>query len=362
MAITAGLIAGGIGAAGSLGSGLLGVFAGNKQQEMQAELAREQLAFEKQNALQQQMVQQLVNQRAVAGTSDSMGTSVTYDPATNTWKTQLGALPQAATEAATRAGIEQNTRDRARTELANEVAMQRATQAGPAADAAARDVASFRPMRGDELTGLLTDQAVTAARQAYDPLRADVLRSTARTGTAAGPVLAELGRSEAANLRNSLIDAQVQGMTGVGNINQQRLGNLVNRASAAQGLATPNITTPPIAGDPTSNLLTQLTGQRAGSVAGQTSSGMFGANQAVAGTAPGFAAGIANVPNQNFGLTQAQSGLRALGADFSPTGSGTGFVDALTKYFGSGGGGTNTATTNPSPYAQDEAGNITYRG
>ena len=361
MASTADLIAGGVGAAGSLGSGIIGLFANNAQQQMQQRLAQEQLDFEKANARNQAMVQALVNQRAVAGTSDSMGTTVKYDPASNTWVTTLGALPQAATEAATRAGIEQNTRDRARAELANEVAMQRATQAGPAADAAARDVASFRPMRGDELTGLLTDQAVTAARQAYDPLRADVLRSTARTGTAAGPVLAELGRSEAANLRNSLIDAQVQGMTGVGNINQQRLGNLVNRASAAQGLATPNITTPPIAGDPTSGMLTQLTTQRAAGAGGQTASGMSGANLATAATNPGFAAGIANIPNQNFGLTQAQSGLRALGADFSPTGSGTGFVDALTKYFGSG-GGTNTATTNPSPYAQDEAGNITYRG
>ena len=356
-AITSALISGGLAAAGTAGGGLLSMFSNNAQAQRQAQLTQEQLDLDRQNQVQQQMVQALVNQRAVAGSADSMGTTQVYDPQTNTWKTTLGPLPQAATEAATRAGIQQNTVDRARQELINQVAARRAADAAPAADAAARDVASFRPMQGSELTGLLTDQGITAARQAYDPLRADVLRSTARTGTAAGPVLAELGRSEAQNLRNTLTDAQIQGLTGVENINQQRLGNLTSRAGTTAALATPSISPPPIAGDQTSNLLSQLTSQRAGSAGGTTAQGAFGANQAEFG-ANQAAAGV-KTASTDFGLQQAGAGLKDLGGLFAPKGAGSDLVSLLMQKYG-GGLGTSTATTNPSPFTQDDQGNIQF--
>ena len=324
MAITAALIGGGLAAAGTMGNGLIGASANNSAAQRSFQIQQEQLDQARQNATAQQMVEALVNQRAIAGTQDSLGTSTVYDPVTNTWKTQLGALPQAASTAALRASIQQNTVDRAREELLNQIAMRRATQAGPAADAAARDVATYRPMQGDELTGLLTDQGITAARQAYDPLRADILRSTARTGTAAAPVLAELGRSEAQNLRNTLIDAQIQGMTGVGNINQQRFGNLAARAGTTAQLATPNLTTPPIAPDSTSALLGQLTSQRAAGAGGQTAAGMQGANFAQLGS--NQAAGAVRPTNTDYTAQSVGTGLGQIGSMFAPGGAGARFL------------------------------------
>jgi hypothetical protein len=147
----------------------------------QNRLSQEQLDLSKANLTQQQIVQALINQRAIAGTRDSFGSSMQYDPATNTWMSKLGALPEAADRASMQASIEANTTDPARVRLANQEAMRNAALAQPYADTARRNLEGFRPKGQDELVGLLTQQATEAARQTYDPLRNDVLRSVQRT-------------------------------------------------------------------------------------------------------------------------------------------------------------------------------------
>src|SRR5215831_7871820 len=141
MAVTAAII----GAAGALGSAGLGLMGrSNAQQGQQYDLSMQQLEQQKAALLQQQLNQSLVNQRAVAGYTDQYGTTYKYDPSSNQWVSSLGPQPLAAETAAIQAGITRNTTDLQQQELANRQSMIRAMSAGPAADAALRNLQSFR--------------------------------------------------------------------------------------------------------------------------------------------------------------------------------------------------------------------------
>lgn len=327
MAITAALIAGGaslaaagIGAATRGGGGGGGGTTGISQDE---------LNFNKQQLAAQMQQQALANQRAVAGTQDSFGTTVKYDPYTNTWTTAEGALPQASDTAAMQSAITRNTTDLQQQELVNALAMRRAGLAAPAADAALRDLQSFRPMRQDELAGLLTQQATDAARATYDPLRADTLRAVARTGTAAAPVLAELGRSEAGNLRDSLRSALIDSMTQTNQINQQRQAGLENAAANTAALATPSIGQVGLA-NPATAQLGQLGAQRAAYAAGSTPRG----SPNTTGTDAAYANLLKNQPDPNFGTNQLVSGLKDLGT-FAGSDTGKKAISAIGSWFSS---------------------------
>jgi hypothetical protein len=328
MAVTAALIGGGA----ALGSGLLGMFRPqDKAAAAQAEISRQQLDLARENLTAQMANQGLANQRAVAGTSDSFGTTVRYDPVTNTWVTQEGALPQAADRSALQATILRNTKDMQDQELLNELAMRRAGMAQPIADTALRQLQNFRPQSYDELAGLLTQQGITAARATYDPLRNDVLRSVARTGSAAGPVLAELGRSEAQNLRNTLQQSLIDSLTQTTNINNARRQGLESAATTASGLATPQIGQTPIQGSNINLTTNQGTGTRAGQAAYTTASSAYGPNTATgAATAAGQLA--AKYPGDaTSGIDRAVSGLKDLSTSFNQGGAGYNLLQSLFK-------------------------------
>lgn len=323
-------------AVSALASGAAGMASAGRSQAGIAEqnrISQEQLDAQKTNALQQQIVQAMINQRAVAGTQDSFGSSMRYDPATNTWISELGPLPQAADRAAMQAGIQANTVDPARVRLANEVAMRAAAEAQPYADQTRRDLQSFRPMGQDQLIGLLTNQATTAARATYDPLRNDVLRGVQRTGTAAGPVLSELGRGEAANLRNALRDAMITGMTTTDQINQGRRSSLENAAANARTLATPNLQNPNITGSAQGNTLASLMQQRSTNAPSSTAQGMYGANLASAGMNAGYNNVLSHMTDPNFGLNQTISGLKDIGTLFGKGGAGQEFLKSVGGWF-----------------------------
>ena len=321
MAITAALI-GGAATLGAAGMGLARSGSGGAAQG----ISEAELQANKDALVQQLQQQALVNRRAVAGTQDAFGTTVKYDPYTNTWITDEGALPKAADTAALQAGITRNTTDLQQQELVNLLAMQRAAQAGPAADAAIRELSAFRPMRQDELAGLLTQQSTDAARASYDPLRADVLRSVARTGSAAGPVLAQLGKSEADNLRQSLRENLITAMTQTEGINQQRRQGLQSAATTAAGLATPQIGQTQIQ-SVNSPALSQLGQQRAIYAGGATPKG----NTGMGDLNSAYAALAGKQGDPNFGLNQAQTGLKELGSAFKEGGVGS---TLLQKLFG----------------------------
>lgn len=282
----------GVGALGSLIGGLsrIGGTAArtNDTENAKLAIAQQQLADARNNEQYQRALSVLINQRSIAGTSDSFGSSVKYDPATNTWVSALGALPEAAQRASDQAGIMRNTTDMRMAQLANEQASQRATAAGPVADAARRNLESYRPMGSDELAGLMTAQATNASNATFRPLVADTLRSFQRTGTAAGPVLAELGRTQYNALRDSMMKSRMDAITGVDQINQSRRQGLEQGAANAYTLATPQFQYPGVNTATGSNTLANVVAERARG----------------SGTAPAYGAGGVN--------TAAAAGQKAL--------------------------------------------------
>ena len=271
-----------IAASGALLSGLSSV-AGtlgrtNQQQQQKLDYSLANLDAAQNNEQYQRALSALINQRSIAGTADSFGSTAHYDPTTNTWVSNLGALPMAAQTASDQAGITRNVTDMARAEAANQGAAQRATQAGPAYDTAIRNLQSFRPMGSDELAGLETQQATNASNATFRPLVADTLRSFQRTGTAAGPVLANIGRTQYDALRDSLMKSRMDAITGVDSINQGRRQGLEQSAANAYSLATPQFQYPGINTATGSNTMANLVAQRAQQ----------------AGTAPAFGAGGVN--------------------------------------------------------------------
>ena len=184
----------------------------------------------------------------------------------------------AAQTASDQAGITRNTVDMQRAEAANQDAAQRATQAGPAYDTAIRDLQSFRPMGSDELAGLEKQQATNATNATFRPLVADTLRSFQRSGTAAGPVLANIGKTQYDALRDSLMKSRIDAITGMDAINQSRRQGLEQSAANRYSLATPQFQYPGINTATGSNTMANLVAQRAQQ----------------AGTAPAFGAGGVN--------------------------------------------------------------------
>jgi hypothetical protein len=292
MATAAAAIAGAIASILGTGASVYGTATrDNSQAVRQNDIAQQGVMAAQSNDAYQRALSVLINQRSIAGGTDQYGSSFHYDPATNQWVSSLGPQPKAVQDAADLASISRNTTDLRQAQEANRAAMTRATQAQPVADSAIRNLRDFTPMPSTALTGLLQQRATDAARATFDPLVSDTLRSYQRTGTAAGPVLAELGRTQFNALRDSLADAQIKGLSGVDAINQSRRGALEQSASNANALATPQFQYPGI---------TPSTGR-------DTLASLVAARSQQGGTGPAFGAGGVNTAN-----TATQAAIKAL--------------------------------------------------
>jgi hypothetical protein len=341
-----------IAAVGALGSAALNAGRSNQQQTQNQDLQYQALADARQNQLQQSIVQALINRRSVAGQADSFGSTLQYDPGTNTWVSKLGPLPEAATRAAQQAAISRNTTDLRQAQFANEQAALRASRAGPAADAAQRDLANFRPMGSDQLVGLLGQQATLANQNTFRPLVADTLRSFARTGTAAGPVLGQIGRDAATNLRQSLIDAQIKGMTSVDQINQGRRQALEQTAANTATLASPQFQYSGISPTGIDNTMAQTVAARAQQGAVAPAYGMAGANTASKAASDAYGTAGKNIADPNYGLTAAGSVLK----DISTAAGKGGAISDLITALSSGGSGNKGDLSGYTPYATSASG------
>lgn len=253
MAATAAAIAALIGTTISTGAAVAGTMANrnNPAAQRQNEISAAALQDARNNDQYQKMLSTLINQRSIAGSTDAYGSTLSYDPATNQWISSLGAQPKAVQDASDLASISRNTTDLRQSQFANEAVARRAALAEPMADRAIRDLGSFRPMGADTLTGLLQSRATAASDATFRPLVSDTLRSFQRTGTAAGPVLASLGKQQYDSLRDSLMASQIQGLTGVDQVNQSRRTGLEQSAANASTIATPQFQYPGI--NPSSN-------------------------------------------------------------------------------------------------------------
>lgn len=284
----------------------------------------------RQNEIYQRLVAGMINQRSVAGQRDSQGSSLRYDPTTNEWISTLGDLPQRAQTAADQAGIERNTTDMRQAQIANALAQRRAMQAGPIADTAVRELQNFRPQSAEQLTALLSDQATNAARATFDPLRADTLRTFQRSGSAAAPVMAALGKTEYDSLKEGLLDAQIKGMTTVGGLNQTRRQGLEQSAANASTLATPQFQYPGLT--PRTDDMAKAVATRASQGAAIPAYGMGGVNTAAGGVqsaADRFAKGQPTSMNT----------LETMGNTISSAFSNKELMGNLKTLFGGGGSG-----------------------
>ena len=283
------------------------------------------------NQRNQALVQALMNQRSTAGQQDAFGSNIRYDPATNEWISDLGPLPRAAQTAAQQAAVSRNTTDLRAAQFANEQAARRATLAEPNADAARRNLTDFQPMSGDTLTSLLTQRATDAQREVFQPLVADTLRQFARTGTAAGPVLGQIGKDQSKSLRDSLIDAQIKGMGSVDSINQGRKQSLESSAANTSALANPSLQFSGLAGSGADNTLATALMQRAAAAGNAPYYGMAGMNQATKLTNDAFGTAGANLADPNYTLNQLQRGANDLTSLTKPGGSVRELIDYYNK-------------------------------
>jgi len=304
-AAIAGLASAGIGIGKQL-------FGGNGQQQQAFDTLAGQLAQSNANAQNANRSAALAGQLGRAGFTDSSGNSLRYDPATDQWVSTLGALPQQAQTASDQATIARNTTDLRQAQGANERADLNAARAQPLISAAMMRLSQFKPQTTDELSGLLQESAVNANNAVYRPLVADTLRQFARTGTSAGPVLADIGRRSSADLRQAMIDSRVAGLQNVEQVNNSRRQGLQSDLGTAIAAGTPQFQYPQIASNnPQKDMLAAIVAR----------SGNAGLTQAVATNAATSAANAGNqlaganagaTPDPLAGLTGASTGFDSL--------------------------------------------------
>src|SRR5262252_3180065 len=201
--------------------------------------------------------------QAQAGFTDAQGSTVTYDPATNTWKTTLGPQAQAQQSASTAADIARNTTDARRAQQANEQALIAAAAARPGAEAARMRAEQYQPIQARDLAGLLETRAATASGDQQRAALQDILRQYARTGTSAAPVITQMQSQRARDLQDSIIQSRIAAMTGTDQINAQRQQALNADAAAKGALTTPNLQYAGITGSNPNAALAALTADRA---------------------------------------------------------------------------------------------------
>lgn len=304
-AAIAGLASAGIGIGKSL-------FGGNGAQQQSFNTLAQQLADARNNVTNAQIGAANIGQLSRAGFTDSQGSSLRYDPTTNQWVSTLGPQPQRVQNASDQASILRNTTDLRQAEGANERADLNAARAQPLIDAARMRLSQFRPQTTDELTGLLQESAVNANNAVYRPLVADTLRQFARTGSATGPVLADIGRRSSQDLREAMIQSRVAGLQNVEQLNNQRRQGLQNDLGTAIAAGTPQFQYPGVQTSTNSkDMLAALT-DRARTAPFTAAAGQSGVNAAVAAAGQAATGAAGATPDPNAQLSGVQSGFDSL--------------------------------------------------
>ena len=307
-----------IAAIGSLlaGAGSVAGALGRSNSQPQQSFAIQERAAQdaENNAAFQRALAVLINQRSVAGSQDSFGSTLRYDPATNTWVSSLGKLPEAEQTAASQAAISRNTTDLRQAQLANENAMGRAAKAGPLYDTAIRNLQDFRPTTSAELAGLLTQQGLTANNAVMRPIIADTLRTYARSGTSAVPALEKLGRTSYDNLKDAMVSGRIQALQSTDSINNARRQGLESAATTAGALANPTLQSTGIQGSDAAKNLASLLASRSQTASTAPATGQFGVNQATGLNQTALKNLAGSVPDPNANLNSLLSGVKDVGA------------------------------------------------
>jgi len=242
---TAAAIASLAGTAVGVGTSLFG--GGGSSQNRQYELMLRQLEESNANRVAAQQGAANINQLATSGYDDGQGGGFYYDRGTGTWRSTLGPQQQAVQSGADAASIGRNTTDMYQAQGANARADLNASRAQPLIDAARRRMENFQPQTAEDLASMLASQAADANEQAYAPVRQDTLRTAMRSGSGAGDIMANIGRSQATDLRKALMESRLSAMTNVDQINNQRRQGLGSDLQTAMQAGTPQFQYPGIA-------------------------------------------------------------------------------------------------------------------
>jgi hypothetical protein len=275
-------------AAGAVIGGVLSALGGDGGAAAQQKISQDAL----QNSINQEAYARGLNaealRRAVAGSIDAQGSTIRYDPSTNTWVSALGKEPSGQQAALNSAAIMHNSTDVAQSVQNNAASSIQASLARRGLSGAMNTLESYQPKSQAEVEGALQDSSTRANQISQGPIIADTLRQFARTGTAAGPVLAQLERANSDTLSKEMSDNTVKAMTGTGAINDANQRALSTPIQTLLAAGTPNQqnTNVQYTPGPAAELAAQVNGRATGSStpasagSGSSAYGTIAANQA----------------------------------------------------------------------------------
>ena len=325
-----------IGAIAALASAGVGIYGAASAQSADPTPGRDAMQNSLNNEFYQRLLNSIALRQSTSGFADSSGSRMYYDPTTNTWKSELGELPQMVQNASDIANIERNTTDMRQGRRVNDQAELRALMAGRGADTARRAVEDFRPMESGTLRGLLQDQSTAASDATLKPIIADTLRQYARQGTSAAPAIAELGRTSLQGLDNSMRDNAIAAITKTGDVNNTRLGNLTSRYSTLSAGATPQLQFGQLSTSNPRDTMTSLMASRAKDATSTPVSAGYSVPGASKSVTDAATFQRATQPNPNFGRMQAQD----VADKFALLGKGVNDPNSPLSYFSDLFGGT----------------------
>lgn len=333
-----------VAAIGSLMSGAAGLgsalFANNNAAEIQAQIANNNLTMAQNQQRYQAGLSAEAMRRAIAGTIDAQGNRISYDPATNTWRTELSPRGASMQNAIDNANMQRNTTEFQRQLRANAGAETRAAAVEPAADAMRRQIERFQPTDTRALEGDLQNATSLASRETFRPLVDSTLRAFARSGTTAGPALANIGNTAYTALRRAMLDNVIKAKMSGTELDNSKRGGMINDFTKLNAQSTPSFNYAPIGGEGPGSALANAIAQRANGSSTAASYAAMGAPGMTNALTAASNAAIGTVPNSN--LFSAQ--LRALGGALQPSNLNPmiAAIQSLTSGGGAGNAGDNS--------------------
>jgi hypothetical protein len=261
------------------------LMAGDGGAAQQQEISRNQLQQAQNSQAYTQALNAEAMRRSTAGSTDAQGNTIRYDPATNSWVSALGKAPAQIQGGINSATQLHNTVDVPQSVQNNAASSIMASLARRGMSGALNNLNSYQPKTQAEVQGALQDSSTRANQTVQAPIIADTLRQFARTGTAAGPVLAQLQRASSDSLSKEMSDNTIRAMTGAGEINSANRQALTVPITTLTAAGTPNQqnTAPSYTPGPAAELASQINGRAASSGQIAASSGNSGAYGAIAG-------------------------------------------------------------------------------
>lgn len=303
-------------AAGAVIGGGLSLLGGDNGAAYQQQIEANNL----QNSQNQQQYAHALNaeamKRASAGSVDAQGNTIRYDPGSNSWVSTLGAEPTRQQGAVDSANY-----------LHNQVAVPQAIQNNAASSiqaslarrgmsGALNDLNNAPKTNVASLEGALQGATTRANQVSEAPIIADTLRQFARTGTAAGPVLAQLERASGDTLSQEMSRNTIDAMKGASDIDASRKQALSIPIQTLQQAGTPfqQDTTASYTPGPAAGIAAQVNGRATGSATPAQMGSAYSAYGTAANTqASAGASGVAMnspVPGE---LASANQSIQTLG-------------------------------------------------